>query len=55
MKRIKFNKRTELKVRGIVGFIIKRVTPFGSGAKVDCPKEYLGREVYLIITDKKVD
>ncbi|RLI86261.1 MAG: hypothetical protein DRO76_04205 [Candidatus Altiarchaeales archaeon] len=25
-----------------VGFIEKRVTPFGTGAKVDCPKEYLG-------------
>ncbi|RLI95248.1 MAG: hypothetical protein DRO92_02055 [Candidatus Altiarchaeales archaeon] len=27
-----------------VGFIEKWVTPFGTGAKVDCPKEYLGGE-----------
>ncbi|MHB8361118.1 MAG: DUF2080 family transposase-associated protein, partial [Thermoplasmataceae archaeon] len=26
---------------------------FGSGAKVDCPKEFLGRRVYLIITRDK--
>ncbi|MHB8553931.1 MAG: DUF2080 family transposase-associated protein, partial [Thermoplasmataceae archaeon] len=29
------------------------VTKFGSGAKVDCPKEFLGRRVYLIITRDK--
>ena len=33
--------------------IEKRVTKFGTGAKVDCPKEYLGREVYLLIKPKK--
>ncbi len=27
----------------------RTVTKFGSGAKVDCPKEYLGKKVYLII------
>ena len=26
----------------IEGFIQKKVTPFGTGAKVDCPKKYLG-------------
>jgi len=41
--------QTEIKVSGITGFIEKKVTPFGTGAKVDCPKEYLGRRVYLII------
>ena len=33
----------------ILGFIQKTVTPFGTGAKVDCPKEYLGKKAYLII------
>ena len=32
--------------------IEKRVTKFGTGAKVDCPKEYLGRKVYIIVRDK---
>ncbi|MBS3068907.1 DUF2080 family transposase-associated protein, partial [Candidatus Micrarchaeota archaeon] len=27
-------------------------TPFGNSAKVDCPKEYLGRDVYLVIKKK---
>jgi putative transposon-encoded protein len=55
MKKINLNKKTEIKVSGIVGFMIKKVTPFGTGAKVDCPKEYIGKEVYLIVTDKKRD
>ena len=32
--------------------IEKTVTPFGTGAKVDCPKEYIGRRVYLLIRPK---
>ena len=55
MRRVELKRKTELKVRGIVGFMIKKVTPFGTGAKVDCPKEYIGKEVYLIVTNKKVD
>ena len=47
--RKKLNEKTEVTVSGIEGFIKKTVTPFGNGAKVDCPKEYLGKEVYLII------
>lgn len=48
-KRIHLKNQTELKVKGIVGFLEKTVTRFGTGAKVDCPKEYLGKKVYLII------
>lgn len=33
----------------VIGFIEKRVTPFGNSAKVDCPKEYIGKRAYLII------
>lgn len=52
MKKVIVEKQTKISVAGIKGFIKKRVTKFGSGAKVDCPKEYLGCEVYLIILDK---
>ena len=52
MRKVKLKEQTELKVRGISGFIEKKVTPFGTGAKVDCPKEYLGKKVYLIIRKK---
>ncbi|MDI6738712.1 MAG: DUF2080 family transposase-associated protein [Nanoarchaeota archaeon] len=33
----------------VVGFIEKNVTPFGNSAKVDCPKEFIGKKAYLII------
>lgn len=30
----------------------KPVTKFGSGAKIDCPKEHLGKRAYVIIRKK---
>ena len=38
-------------LKNIRGFLRRKVTPFGTGAKVDCPKEYLGKDVYLVIVD----
>jgi putative transposon-encoded protein len=49
MRKVKFEAMTELKIRGILGFIQRKVTAFGNGAKVDCPKEYLHKTVYLVI------
>ncbi len=34
------------------GFLEKVVTKFGNGAKIDCPKEFLGRRVYVIVCKK---
>lgn len=31
----------------------KEVTSFGTGAKIDCPKEYLGKKVYVMIRKSK--
>ncbi len=36
----------------VITIIEKRVTKFGKGAKVDCPKEYLGKRVYLLVCDE---
>ncbi len=27
----------------------KRITPYGNGAKIDAPKKYIGRKVFVII------
>lgn len=40
---------TRVAVEGVEGFFEKTVTRFGTGAKVDCPKQYLGRAVYVIV------
>ena len=33
----------------VVFFYEKAITPFGNGAKIDAPKEFLGRKVYVMI------
>jgi len=49
MKKRSLNEKSSLTVSGIIGFLERKVTPFGNGAKVDCQKEFIGKRVYLII------
>lgn len=49
MKRVPITPATELKIKNICGFYIRKVTRFGTSAKVDCPKEHLGKTVYLVV------
>jgi len=51
MKIIKINTKNVLNIKNIVGFLKRKVTKFGTSAKVDCPKEYLDKTVYLVITN----
>ncbi|MBD3203763.1 DUF2080 family transposase-associated protein [Candidatus Woesearchaeota archaeon] len=53
MKKVPIIKKTRLTIEGIEGFMIRKVTPFGTSAKVSCPKRYLGRTVYLVIIKDK--
>ncbi len=53
MAKVKFITQKEIQIKNIRGYIEKIVTPFGTGAKVDCPKEYLGKKVYLVIIEDK--
>ena len=52
-RKVKFEAKSRLTVEGIVGFMRRQVTPYGTGAKVTCPKEFLGKTAYLVITDEK--
>ena len=52
MNKVRINKKTKLILTEIEGFIKRKVVPIGNSAKVNCPKEYLGREVYLVILKK---
>ena len=49
MKKVNIVAKSTLQIRNIEGFIKRKVTKFGTSAKVDCPKEFLGREVFLVI------
>jgi putative transposon-encoded protein len=53
MKKVELTPKKKIVIENIAGFIKKKVNKFGDGAKVDCPKKYLGQEVYLVITDDK--
>ena len=33
----------------VLFFFEKSITPFGNGAKIDAPKEFLGKRVYVMI------
>ena len=39
----------------LVGFLKRKVTAYGTGAKVTCPKEYLGKTVYLVIVNEPAE
>ena len=50
MRRINLDKgKLTLHEDEVLGFIEKTVTPFGNSAKVDCPKQYIGKRAYLVI------
>ena len=44
------NELLTLKDSEIEGFLERVVTPFGTSAKADVPKKYIGRRVYVVIT-----
>ena len=50
-------KKTDLVLNDseIDGFLERVVIPFGTSAKADVPKKYIGRRVYVIITKTVVE
>ena len=52
-RKVKLEARSRLVVENIVGFMKRKVTPYGTGAKVTCPKGFLGKTAYLVITDEE--
>jgi putative transposon-encoded protein len=49
MRRIPLNITNEIKINNIEGYLEKKVTKFGTGAKVDIPKEYLKKRVVILV------
>jgi putative transposon-encoded protein len=53
MRKIEINEG-ELVLRDrVIGFLERKVTPFGTSAKVDCPKRYMGKRAYLVICEDR--
>ncbi len=38
-----------LEIEGIQGFFVKSVARFRTDAKVECPKEFMGRTEFLVV------
>lgn len=49
MKRVELTPKRRIEIDGVEGFLVRKVTKFGNSAKVDCPKQYVGRTAYLVI------
>ena len=49
VRKVNIKVDNEITVKNIQAYMERTVTKFGSGAKVDCPKEFLGKKVFLII------
>jgi len=52
MKRVKIIEKSTLTLKGIRCFIERIVKPFGTSARIDFPKEFIGKKVYVIITNE---
>jgi len=52
MRKVKLEPKSKLILENIEGFVKRKVVPVGNSAKVPCPKEYLGRKVYLVIVNE---
>ncbi|MDG7029109.1 MAG: DUF2080 family transposase-associated protein [Nitrososphaerota archaeon] len=49
---VEITKKNRLVLDNITGYIERQVVPHGTGAKVTCPKEFIGKTAYLVLTDK---
>ena len=49
MRKVKLESKSKLILTNIEGFVKRKVVPVGNSAKVNCPKEFLGKKVYLVI------
>lgn len=53
MRKIETIISNQIQVENIRGYFERTVTKFGTGAKIDCPKEYLDCEVIILVRKKR--
>lgn len=49
MRKIRTTITNTISVENIKGYFERKVTKFGTGAKIDAPKEYLGKKVVVLV------
>lgn len=50
---LRLDSKIKVADKSIETFFEKNVTSFGTGAKIDCPKEHLGKRAYVVIRKVK--
>ena len=52
MKRVKIIEKSTLTLKGIKCFVERIVKPFGTSARIDFPKEFIDKKVYVVVVDE---
>ena len=52
MRKVKIINKTTLTLKGIKCFLERIVKPFGTSARIDFPKEFIGKKVYVVVTNE---
>lgn len=52
MKRVSIINKTTLTLKGIRCFLERVVKPFGTSGRIDFPKEFIGKKVFVIVADE---
>ena len=52
MRRIKISEKEVNLSDNVEVFYEKKITPFGTSAKLDAPKRYIGKRAYVIVLKK---
>lgn len=52
MRRIPTQVSNEITVKNIKAYFEKRITQFGNGAKIDAPKEHIGKKVIVLVIEE---
>jgi len=51
MRRFQFKKDVFSFQTGVKFFFEKQITKFGNGAKIDAPKEHIGKKVIVLVVE----
>jgi len=52
MRKIKISEKEVNLSDNVEVFYEKKITPFGTSAKLDAPKKYIGKRAYVIVLKK---
>ena len=52
MKKVKIIDKSTLTLKGIKCFLERVVKSFGTSGRIDFPKEFIGKKVYVIIANE---